>query len=194
MRHASDDNAAAAALVAAVAAPPPPHHEVASAALVAADDRHNRYFRREIETEHPYPVAVRRQWDAVFPGDVQVRARGPSRVEPGGRAPRTPLLPPLVSLQWLLITFDPRCGTGQPEDRVTLYADAGCARKLGASYFGSPLSAPIPVPAPGAPKQPPISRRWPTGPFIVGGNALTVVFESASDYLKQARAVTLLVC
>ena len=78
MRHASDDNAAAVALVSGGAAAlllPPPHHEVASAALVAVDDSHNRYFRRDIETEHPYPVAARQQWDAVFPEDVQARGR-----------------------------------------------------------------------------------------------------------------------
>ena len=70
---------------------------------------------------------------------------------------------------------------------MTLYADASCARKVGATYFGAPLSAPLPAPVPGAPKAPPVSRRWPLAPFIVGGNALTVVFESASDYLKLVR-------
>jgi hypothetical protein len=64
----------------------------AARALAAADGADSSYHRFLVETEHPYVVAARKQWDLVFPSDCNVSPSPPTRPTP--RLPPPPPTPP----------------------------------------------------------------------------------------------------
>lgn len=71
-----------------------------------------------------------------------------------------------ADVAWLVVEFDAKCVTAQSEDRVSLYFDADLRQKVGNDYFGTKGE----------------DGSWPTGPIVVPGHRLTVVFQTATDY------------
>ncbi len=60
----------------------------------------SNYRHVVVETEHPYLPATKQKWELEFPDDVK----------------------------WIVVDFDSRSVTTQPEDRVSLYMDADMVR------------------------------------------------------------------
>ena len=83
-----------------------PDAEVAADAAVVTlngvTQRPANYRHVVVESEHPYMPATKSKWELQFADDVT----------------------------WLVVEFDPRCRTAQPEDRVSLYFDAALRNKV----------------------------------------------------------------
>lgn len=100
--------------------------------------------------------------------------------------------PPATRKQWdvafdeadvhfLVVCFDKACATVQPEDRLTLYTDRTLTRSIGLPYHGQVAPSGVLLEA-----KKKLHSRWPAGTILVPGNTLTVVFESATDYVNNA--------
>jgi hypothetical protein len=91
----------------------------------------------------------------------------------------------------MLLLFDPLSATTQLEDRVILYADSHCKQRVCLPFYGQPLDAGDEVAEGEADKKKRaalLNKNWPRHALLVPGNSLTIVFDTASDYVNNINA------
>ncbi|XP_030837055.1 E3 ubiquitin-protein ligase MYCBP2 [Strongylocentrotus purpuratus] len=135
-----------------------------------------------VECDHPYKPATVANYKVCFPDSVQ----------------------------WMLLQFDPQCGTAQPEDSLQLYIPTTHhqptnTHHTSASTSPSPVSstsatAPSTVTVTQGDKGPSSTRswpvikkchgkiNWPSSAVVLPGNEVSFVLGTASDYVKDEKA------
>ncbi|XP_038063237.1 E3 ubiquitin-protein ligase MYCBP2-like isoform X3 [Patiria miniata] len=126
-----------------------------------------------VESDHPYKAATVANYKVTFPETVQ----------------------------WMLLEFDPMCGTAQPEDGLQLYIPA---RGVSSAPKAAPSASSTTIKKSTGEESadelqvshwPVLSRfhggsNWPTSAVILPGNEVNFSLETASDYMKDEKAST----
>ncbi|XP_041463237.1 E3 ubiquitin-protein ligase MYCBP2-like isoform X3 [Lytechinus variegatus] len=135
-----------------------------------------------VESDHPYKPATVANYKVCFPDSVQ----------------------------WMLLQFDPQCGTAQPEDSLQLYIPTTHqhptnAPQASASTSPSPVSSSSVTASstvtvsqvdkgPSAARSWPVIKKchgktnWPSSAVVLPGNEVSFVLGTASDYVKDEKA------
>ncbi|KAG9437358.1 E3 ubiquitin-protein ligase MYCBP2 isoform X10 [Apis mellifera carnica] len=87
------------------------------------------------------------------------------------------------TVKWLTIEFTPECGTAQPEDYLQLYIP-NIISLTGAITEDIPLHWPV------LHKLSNIPNQWPQNAIVLPGNEVMFSLETASDYMRNDRAIT----
>ncbi|XP_076623337.1 MYC binding protein highwire isoform X2 [Colletes latitarsis] len=114
-----------------------------------------------LESDHPYKPATVSHYRVTFPDTVK----------------------------WLTIEFTPECGTAQPEDYLQLYipniiSNSLTGTNVNATMEDTPLHWPV------LHKLSNVQSLWPQNAVVLPGNEVIFSLETASDYMKNERAVT----
>ncbi|XP_076245488.1 MYC binding protein highwire [Calliopsis andreniformis] len=114
-----------------------------------------------LESDHPYKPATISHYKVTFPDTVK----------------------------WLTIEFTPECGTAQPEDYLQLYipnivSNSHAGTHVSVAAEDAPLHWPV------LHKLSNVQSQWPQNAVVLPGNEVIFSLETASDYMKNERAVT----
>ncbi|KAK9309341.1 hypothetical protein QLX08_000965 [Tetragonisca angustula] len=89
------------------------------------------------------------------------------------------------TVKWLSIEFTPECGTAQPEDYLQLYIPNVISPLTGIRTLeDTPLRWPVLRKLSNVPSQ------WPQNAIVLPGNEVIFSLETASDYMRNDRAIT----
>ncbi|KAK1123903.1 hypothetical protein K0M31_006933 [Melipona bicolor] len=89
------------------------------------------------------------------------------------------------TVQWISIEFTPECGTAQPEDYLQLYIPSVISPLTRIRTLeNAPLRWPV------LRKMSNVPSQWPQNAVVLPGNEVIFSLETASDYMRNDRAVT----
>ncbi|CAK9797457.1 E3 ubiquitin-protein ligase MYCBP2 [Anthophora quadrimaculata] len=114
-----------------------------------------------LESDHPYKPATVSHYRVSFPETVK----------------------------WLTIEFTLDCGTAQPEDYLQLYIPNIIAPTISGTLVNMQTED-IPLYWPVLHKLSNIQSQWPQNAIVLPGNEVIFSLETASDYMRNDRAIT----